>query len=158
MEDNKSLKEEIQELKEMINTGKNKKKKEKKFRMPRKANVSRLKMKKGFITVIVIGENKSIDFIKKPITDGTIKLKDTFHAIEDKDIFFYKNKPIIIQPKSKLNPYNPLEGEHETYGQKYVMARMEGDKIVSKKQMGWGLTIGGIIVAAIIGYSFLTGG
>ncbi len=156
MEDNKSLKEEIQELKELISENQNNK--PKKFRIPRKARVGKVKMKKGFVTIIVIGENKSLDFIKEPIVDGTIKLKDTFHAVDDEDVFFYKNKPVIIQAKSKLNPYNPLRGEHETYGQKYVMARMEGDKIVSKKQMGWGLTIGGIIIAAIIGYSFLTGG
>ena len=132
-------------------------KKPKKMKLPAKGKVSNLKMKKGYVTVIEIGENKNLDFRREPIVDGTIKLDDTFHAINSEDVFLYKGKPAIIQCKNKLNPYNPLKGKHETYGQKYVMARMEGDKLTLKKKIGWGISIGLIAIVGIIGYSVLTG-
>ena len=92
----------------------------------------------------------------------TLSLHDalpiSFHAIGSKDIFFYKGKPFIFQPKRAQNPYNPLKEEHETYGDKYILARMEGDKIIGKKKaLGWGITIGGLIILGIIAYSFITG-
>lgn len=134
-----------------------KKKPEKKFKLPSKAKVSNRKLKDGYITIVEVQENKNIDFKKLPIIDGTIKLGDTFHAIESEDVFLYKGKPVIFQSKNKLNPYNPLKGEHETYGQKYVMARMEGDKLTLKKKIGWGMSIGLLIIIGIIAYSVLAG-
>ena len=129
----------------------------KKMKLPIKAKVGNAKMKGGYATVVEIAENKNVDFKKTPITDGTVKLGDTFHAVGGDDLFFYKGKPLFFQCKNKLNPYNPLAGKHETYGQKYVMARMEGDKLTFKKKMGWGISIGVIAIVAIIGYSVLTG-
>ncbi len=99
----------------------------------------------------------TVDFIKEPIIDGTIKLGDSYHAVEEYDIFNYKGKPFIFLPKSKINPYNPLTGSHETYGQKYVMARMEGERIISKKQMGWGISIGVMIIVGVIVYALWSG-
>ncbi len=153
-EESKSLKEQLQEINKKLDE---KKKKPKKFRLPWKARVGKKKVREGYATIVEIQENKNIDFIKERITDGTINLGNTIHAVDPNDIFFYKGKPLIFQCKNKLNPYNPLKGEHETYGQKYVMARMEGDKLTLKKSLGWGLSIGILIVAAIIGYSVLFG-
>lgn len=135
--------------------------KEKKFRLPFGSKIGKKKAKEGWVTVVTINDNKSLNFTKAKIIDGTIKLEKgdlSFHAIAEEDIFFYKNKPIIFQPKRKLNPYNPLMGQHETYGQKYIMARLEGDKISVKKGLGWGMSIGAIIIIAIVAYAFLTGG
>ncbi len=132
-------------------------KKTKKFNLPWKAKVGNKKMRDGYATIVEFKENMNVDFKKEKIIDGTIKLDDTFHSVESKDVFFYKGKPIIFQAKNKLNPYNPLKDEHETYGQKYVMARMEGDKLTLKKKMGWGLSIGAIAIVGIIIYSVMTG-
>lgn len=153
-----------------------KKKKEKKFKLPTKAKVSKRKAKKGFVTVELINENRELDFMKVPIEDGTIKLGGTIHAIEDFDIFYYKGKPFIHQPKKKINPWNPLsnylnsqrkvktdDGEYhilssnEIYGQKYVMARMKSEFIKAKRNIGWGMTIFGLAIAGIIIYSIITG-
>jgi hypothetical protein len=151
----KTLKEEIRELKDVISG--EKQKKIKKFKIPYKAKLNKSNLKKGFVTVAVIENNKAIDFIKEPIIDGTIKLKDTYHAVEDYSIYSYNGKPFIFQAKSKLNPYDPLDGPHETYGQKYIMARMEGDKITAKKSLGWGLGIGLLVIVGIVIYFVLTG-
>ena len=133
-------------------------KKSKKFRIPFKGGVSNRKVKEGYISVVVIRDNKNIDFVKEPIIDGTYKLNDTIHAVNEKDIFLYKGKPFVFQPKRTINPYNPLKEEHQTYGQKYIMSRMESDKLTLKKQLGWGMSIGVLIIVAVIGYSLFTGG
>lgn len=157
----KTLRDEIKEIKEIVSAPKRKKK----FNLPFKAKISKMNLSKGYVTVEVINENKSIDFIKEPIIDGTIKLGDTFHAVDDLDIFFYKGKPLVHQKKGDIYSYNPLvkqkpedsEG-NTTFGQKYIMARMEGDKITAKRKMGLGLGIGALIIGAIIVYALFTGG
>ena len=155
-EKEKTLREEILDLKEVVREGTQKK--QKPFKIPFKARLNKAKLRQGYLTIAVINDNMSLDFIREPIIDGTIKLEDTFHAIEEFDIFNYKGKPFIFQPKSKLNPYNPLKGQHETYGQKYVMARMEGDRIISKKKIGIGISIGVLIIVGVIAYALFTGG
>ena len=132
-------------------------KKKKKFRLPIKARVNNRRMKDGYATIIVIKENKNVDFVKERIVDGTIKLENTFHAVAPQDVFFYKGKPIMIQFESKLNPYNPMNDKHETYGQKYIMAKMMEGKVAFKKKMGLGISIGLIIIAGIVIYSLIAG-
>lgn len=151
----KSLRDEIQELKDIVRT--TALPKQRKFKLPYKAKLNKSKLKQGYITIGIINENKTVDFVKEPVIDGTIKLGDTYHAVADFDVYNYKGKPFIFQAKSKLNPYNPLDGQHETYGQKYVMARMEGDRITAKKKIGWGLSIGLIVVVIIIIYFLMKG-
>lgn len=135
--------------------------KEKKFRLPFKGKLGKSKVKKGFATVMTFKENKNIDFVKKQIIGGTIKLDDgepiSIHALDKEDIFFYKGKPFIMQAKSNLNPWNPFKQKQETYGQPLVMARMEGDKLSIKKGFGSAGWIISAVVAAIIGYAFVTG-
>jgi len=130
MEENKepSLKEKVDLLIEEKN-----KNKAKKFRIPRRGKLNRSKIKKGYTTIMRIDDNGNVDFEKQRIQDSTYRLstKD-YHVTEKKDILSYKGKPFIIQPTKKLNPYNPLQGNNETYGQPYIMARMLGDTIKGK--------------------------
>ncbi len=150
----KTLKERLEFLEVKSGNGK-----KKKFSIPFRARIGKKNIRDGYVTVVVIEDNYNIDFRKERIVDGTINLEDTFHAINPEDIFFYKGKPFIFQPKRKQNPYNPLAQNHETYGHKYILARMEGDKIVGKKRaMGWGMGIVGLVILGIIAYSFITGG
>ena len=152
----KSLRAEIQEMKELVKDSLEKKK-PKKFKLPYKSRITKGLLRKGYVTVGVINENRGIDFTREPIIDGTIKLNDTFHTLDEIDIFSYKGKPFIFQAKNKLNPYNPLRGDNETYGQKYVMARMEGDKITSKKKIGLGISIGALVIVGVIVYALIAG-
>jgi hypothetical protein len=156
MAEEKSLREEIKEIKELVENRLDKKK-PKKFKLPFKSRVSKSKLRKGYITVASINENKSIEFRREPIIDSTFKLDDTFHTLDERDIYTYKGKPFIFQAKSKLNPYSPLTGDNETYGQKYVVARMEGDKIVGKRKIGFGISIGVLIIIGVVVYALLTG-
>lgn len=155
MEDEKNRLERIEEkLEEALGSDK---KKQKKFWMPLKARVGKRKLKEGYVTVEIIKDNREIDFQKMPIIDGTIKLGDTFHAINEDSIFTYKGKPFLHQAKGKLNPFT-LDGNNKTYGQKYVMARMKSDQISEKRKLGWGVSIFALVIAAIIGYALITGG
>lgn len=167
------IKKDISELKEMLRESKGTKgKKQKKFRMPWKARVGKAKLKKGFVTVEIIGENKAVTFEKKAIIGGTIELDGTIHAVDNFDIYYYKGKPFIHQPITKLNPWHPLGqylneeriydgkilAKNEIFGQKYIMARMKSDLIKTKRKIGWGASIFGIVVLGIVAYAFITGG
>lgn len=162
MNEEKTLKDEIRDLKNIISE--DKQTKQKKWKLPYKAKVGNAKLKKGYVTVEIINENKAIDFVREQIIDGTIKIGDTYHAVDDLDLFFYKGKPFVHQPKGSIYSYNPLVRQktdlqsNTTYGQKYVMARMEGDKILAKKAgFGWGIGIGLLVIVGIVVYYLLTG-
>jgi len=136
------------------------KRKKKKFRMPRRGRISRSKMRKGYTIIMRIDDNGNVDFEKQKIIDSTYRLSTKeYHVAKKDDILSYKGKPLIIQPVKKINPYNPLDGRNETYGQKYIMARMLGDVIRMKgagaKPLLWIIGLG--IVGYIL-YSVFTGG
>ena len=160
-----AIKDELDELKKKFEEIESKGKRKKKFRLPFKARIGKRKMREGYVTILIIRDNGNLDFTKEPIIDATFKLNDTIHYLDEESIFYYKGKPFIIQAKKKLTQHNPkksdkepLEGKNETYGQKYVMARMESDKLTLKKSMGWGMSIGAIVIVGIIVYSLFTGG
>jgi len=148
-----SLKELVSDLTEAVKE----QPKKKKFKLPFRSRVSKKRMREGYVTLVLVNENRGVDFRREPIIEGTIKVDDTFHAIQEQDLFVYKNKPIVFMAKNKLNPYNPLAGDNETYGQKHVMARMESDKISAKKKVGIGIGIVGLIVAGIVVYALIRG-
>lgn len=132
------------------------KKKIRKFRVPRRGKVSKRQVRQGYTTILRIDDNGNCDFEKRPIEDSTYRLKlgGTYHTAKEEDLnLSYKGKPFIIQPTKKLNPYNPLSSDNETYDQKYVMARMLGDaiKLSTKKKGGaflW-IILGIVVIGAL---------
>jgi hypothetical protein len=137
--------------------------KKKRMRPPKKSKVRRGKLKKGWVGIIKIDENGNISGEKQKIDDSTYKLKDgTYHSLDGKEVLFWEGKfPIVIQPTWKKNPLQlrkEADEINETYGQKYIMARMLGDTIKVKKKAGniiiW-LMIAGAVLFAI---SYFTGG
>ena len=108
------------------------------MRMPRKGKVNGSKAKKGWIGILKINDNNTGDFEKRQVIDNTYKLKDgTYHALDGSEIIMIKGKkPMVIQKTSQLNPERFNKESNETYGQKYVMARMLGDTIKIKSSKG----------------------
>lgn len=131
-----------------------------KFRIPRRGKLTKRQQRRGYAIIQRIDDNGNVDFEKKRLDGETYRLSTgSYHTSDEKSILSYKGKPFIIQPTKKLNPYNPLRGENETYGQDYVMARMLGDTIKVKGKGGAQIVwIIGIAIAAYLGYSMLTGG
>ena len=107
---------------------------------------------------LVLGE---LEIRKEPIIDSTIKLRDTFHEIDDLDILTWKGRPVIILPQKSKYPYNPnrMVEKNDTYAQKHIQSRMLNEAIEgAKKKLGIaGMSIGGIILIGIIAYAFISG-
>ena len=133
----------------------------KKLKLPRKAKVSKGKIKKGWIGVLKIDENGNISGEKTKLEDSTHRLKEgTYHATDGREILFWQGKfPVIVQETTKVNPTYFGKGSNETYGQKYIMARMLKDAIkIKNKASNWIVwIIIAIIVLVAINY-FMKGG
>ena len=160
----KSLVEQIKELKDFKQDVISNNIKVKNFRLPRKAKVKGRKLKKGFIGVIKIDENRNISMEKQRVLGSAYKTKDgLYHATDGREILFWQGKfPVIIQPAWKTNPLNinPETDKNETYGDTYKMAKMLESTIKVKKQQGgmsiliWILLVG----AVLFGINYLMGG
>ena len=157
-EEQKSMKEKVDMIFNQIYQ-----EKKKKIKLPRKTKIKKRKIKKGWIGILRIDENGNICGEKQKIIDSAIKLKGgTYHASDGREILFLEGKyPVILQPTWKSNPLQirSQNERNETYGQKYIMARMLGDTIKVKAQGAKAiLWIIGIAVAGYIAYMLFTGG
>jgi hypothetical protein len=161
MED-KNLVQKIEEAHSFIEQAKQGKVKIKPMKIPRKAKVGKNKRKKGYIGIFRIDENLNISGERQKLEDAGYMLKGgTFHAINKDEICMWDGKyPVIIQPTWSINPLNIKKEKpiNETYGQKYVMARMMKAVIAqTKKKAGWLLWVA-LGVGAIIAYNLITKG
>lgn len=152
----------MEELESLRNQAKINETKTKKLKVPRKAKVRKGKLKKGWIGIVKIDENGNISGEKQKVEDSTIRLKDkTYHAINGEEVGMWEGKfPVILIQTWRKNPLKIRRGEdsNETYGQKYIMARMIGDTIKIKAGGNMGLLyILGIGIALYVGYMALTG-
>lgn len=133
-------------------------KKAKKFRLPLKARVSKARLNRGYVTVIEIAENNALNFRREQIVDDTIKLDDTYHAVDSEDCLSYKGKPAVIIPRKSKYPYNPNHIKNTTFSQKHIMSRMMNETLNIKKKLGGlGIGIGALILIAVIAYAFIAG-
>lgn len=161
----KSLKEKVDTSYEIADKIKKGLIKRKDLKLPKKGKVSKSKIKKGYIGIAKIQNNRNISFEKQLLRDHCFVTSDgTYHSTNGNEILFWNGKyPIVFQPTWKLNPISFKEEEdekNETYGQKYVMAKMMKDAIKQKNKGNFGgiAWIIGIAIAAYIGYSLITGG
>ena len=157
----KNLKEKVDETYDFIERVKAGK--IKKLKIPRKAKVSRSKMKKGYIGVLKIDENGNISGEKHKLSEGTYELDKTgtFHCSNASEILMWNGKhPVVIQPTWSKNPLDvrKLKPTQETYGQKLIIAKMLKSVLVMKKSGGKALFWILGIIAAIVAYSLLSGG
>lgn len=140
-------------------------KKAKRWKLPRRGRVSKGQLKKGFTTVMVIGENRNVRFIKLPIEDGTITLDKVPRMATADYVMTYNGRPIIVIPEWSLKPFSPEENYEQTVreqttvaGRKLILAKMKMEAISPKKSMGnigWWLL--GIALIAVV-YYFMKGG
>jgi hypothetical protein len=158
----KPLVEQIKELTEFKKQVMNGDIKTKNIKIPRKAKVRKRKLKKGWIGILRVDENRNITAEKQKVIGSCFKDKEgIYHSTDGREILFWQGKfPIIIQPSWKLNPLKiiPEEEKNETYGQKYTMAKMLSDTIKVKSKGGniiiWIIAIG----AALFGINYFMGG
>lgn len=153
-ENNESIKEMIRKIAERQEEL-SKAKEIKKFKMPYAFKLPTSKIKKNWVTAIIINENRTINAIKVPIEDGTIKIDGVPRISTTDYILYWKNKPIIILPAWSLKPFSPEENYDKAVqeqmtntGRKLLIAKMKHDIIVPKK-MGFGM-IGWVILALVV--------
>lgn len=129
----------------------------KKLKLPRKAKVRKGRLKKSWIGVLYLAENKVIRGERTKLEGGTYVLKDgNTRYTNDSEIVWWEGKyPIIFQRHDKANPSNPY-GEspkvNEVYGQDQIKLRMKKDVIKEKGRGGMSWLI---IVAILVGGYFL---
>ena len=145
--DAKPVMKRLDNLEKMVNQ-----KKPRKLRLGR-AKTNRSKLKKGWIGVLYVNENRVISGEKVQIEDSAYRTKDgTYHALDGHEVLFWNGKmPVVIQPAIKINPIDLVTGKNETRGQKLVQAKLIKDTIKVKKggNMSFILII---IVVIALGY------
>jgi len=130
------------------------KKKSKKIKIPRKARVRKGKAKRGWIGILRVDENNVITGERQKIEDSAFTLKGgTVHATNGQEVLFWNGKyPVIVQETKSRNPKKFNDGDNQTYGQKYILAKMLKDAIKVKTNSGsiiiWILIIGGLVFGA----------
>lgn len=159
----KGLLAEIAELKKFKEEVTNGSVKAKKIRIPKKAKVKRRKLKQGWVGIIKVDENRNISGEKQKLLGGAFKDSDgVYHASDGREILFWEGKfPVVVQETWRTNPvqFNPKEDKHETYGDKYKMAKMLADTIKVKSKGGGNIIIWLLIAGgALVGINYLMGG
>lgn len=162
----KSLKKRMEDIEKSLGGLRDNSEKKYKFKLPFKARLSKLKVKKNFITVQLIHENGHIEFLKTKIVNGTIEIEGCPRISTADYTIYYKGKPFIILPSWSLKPFSPVENYEETVknqmttaGRRLIIERMKLDAIKPKGK-GFGL-IGWIVLGAIVigvGYFLIKGG
>jgi len=142
-------------------------KKTKSFRIPWSARVGKNAIKRGYVTVCYVEENKGVSFFKAPIVEGIFKDKKDIPHIGTPDyILNYKNKPLIIQPSWSQYPWSPtqhfnqtIESKTSSHGWRLLANNLESTTIKPKGGMGG---MGGwlmiLLVLGGVAFYFLRGG
>lgn len=155
----KNLKELMEEMlenqKELINQ-----KKEKKFKLPFGARLGKKALKQGYILVIFLNDNQELEFMKVPIKEQTMMIKETPYLAMSKYMMTYKGKPAIFVTSSSVEPFNPSKHFEQaetnktmSVGYRLLMNRMKSAIIEgTKKPFNWWILVGGIVIIGVLGY------
>ena len=154
-EDNKkTLREEIVELKEILEQSKEVPK-EKKFKGKK---VSNAKLKKGYVLVVLMKANNFWDFRLLPVVNGNIFLKEneTFHLADTDYVGMWKKYPVVILPEWSNEPLTKEvltrkidENKSTIKPQKQIIHLMEDARLA--EQMKPKRSAKGIMMLIVIG-------
>ena len=155
----KSMKELIEEL---VRTNKEALENKKKpwFKLPAKAKLNKGHLKKNYVTVMYIKENKECDFVRVPIDESTTLIEGTPRLATAEYTLTHKGKPIIIQPAWSVKPFSPTESYNKTLedgdssaGYKLLLNKLKKEVIMPKKGPG-GWLVWVLIAIAVVGVGY----
>jgi hypothetical protein len=140
--------------------------KKKRFKIPFKGKLGKLRIKKGWVTVMKIGSNRNITFTRVPIDEQTAMVDGTPRIMTADEVLFYKNKPLVILPEWSVKPFSPTDNYEEVIKQQYasqgyklLLNRMKTEAINAKKKFGGPmLWIIILLVVGVGGYLAWKGG
>lgn len=159
-----NLKDKIDKLSEKMDEVIEKdKKKSKGFKLPSKAKLSKTKVKKNWVTIVKINENKAVDFSREPIEDETVMIDGVPRLATGEAVLNYKGKPLMIVPSWRVTPFSPtqdfkesLEDGSNTKGYALLLARMKkGILEPVKKKIPIGIILVVVAIIGIIAYVVL---
>jgi hypothetical protein len=145
-EDNKNLKESVNEINKkfdtLISSGKVKGVKAKKL--------SGSEKKKGYIRYLYISENKNIKAVKVPVEEGTTFFEGSPRIATPDYMLTWDGDPCIIQPGWSMKPFSPVDNMEQTIkdkmnavGNRLLLNRIELGAVKSKKGIpGWMIIVG----------------
>ena len=138
--------------------------KTKKFSIPFRGKVGKVRARKGYTTVMKIMDNRNIEFEKQQVSDQTVIVDGVPRIVTPEETLLYRGKPFIIVPSWSVKPFSPtdhLEATEKSQlsvkGHKLLLARMLGEVIQAKKKMNI-MVVFIIILALIVGGYFLSKG
>jgi len=121
-------------------------------------NLSKGNIKRNWINIIYIQDNKNLRILKAPIDENIIMIDNIPHTVDVGDIFLHKNKPTIIQPSWSIKPLSPEQNKKETseagnntLGWEYIMNYLKKTEIKSQKNIGvmmW-VVVGCLVIGGI---------
>lgn len=136
--------------------------KKKRFGIPFRGKVGRVRARRGWVTVIKILDNKNLDFDKQQVQDQTVMVDGLPRIVTPEDILMYRGKPAVIIPSYTVKAYNPkdhyedvLKSQLGSQGHKLLLARMLGEVIQTKKKMSM-MVVFIILIVLIAGGYFLS--
>lgn len=135
-----------------------KKKKDKKFRMPLGVALGSWRMnRQPYAIIFYLRTNGQIDIQMKKIEDDTVKFGEYIYEASSNSIWRYKRKPVIILKEWDMKPLTAKEEFQQavsdgtlTAGEKLIITKMQLDAIKKGVQVNW-LTIGVLIIVAVGG-------
>lgn len=163
MEDDTTLRQELQDLnknlKQFLDSGK-----AKKIKTPKKPSKSQVK--RGYVYVYYINDNKEIEPMKVPVEEATTLIEKSPRLVSPEYMFSYKGAPAMILPSYSAEPIKntwPTQKEVSerglsSAGYRLLANRVELGQLKAKKKISGGMIFAIIIVVLIAGYFLLQGG
>lgn len=170
MVEEKTVKEELKEIKDLLGKTEETKQKEKKpkiFKIPFKGKVGKGKVKRNWVTVMDLYENRNVEFTRQQIQDQTIMIDGIPRIATPDNVFIYKNKPLIINLRWSVKPLSPSDTQYlniaanykeieqkglNVKGYKVLMDRMKREALSTKKSLPWWIWLVGLAIIGVGGY------
>jgi hypothetical protein len=138
--------------------------KPKKSKLTRKFKMSGFRKKGNWITIMKINENKSVDIKKEPIINQTVMIDGIPRLATGEHVLSYGKENVMILPSWNVEPFSPSKNLQESIingsnakGYSLLLSRMKEGHISAKKQVGWGIGIGVLIIIGVLAYGLFAG-
>lgn len=121
-------------------------------------------MKNNYVIVCLINENRHVSFIKVPIKENALMIKDSPYVAMSDHILLYNKKPMLIIPSWSTEPFSPKKDLEEAdrekrmnLGYRILLNKMKIEVTSAKKQINWLLIVGGLAVIGGLVYLISSG-
>lgn len=126
--------------------------------------IGRSQVKKNYVQIFYINDNREIAGKKVPIEEATAMLEGIPRLATTDYMLSYNGKPALIIPAWSVKPFSPVDSYEDavkekmtTAGYKLLLNRIEQGEIKGKKTLSGKVIFFGIAALLVIGYLVLSG-